>query len=778
MLQRLFESATNIVVCSKARALSSRGFPLWGGGSFWLTLLGESGMARVISEPCKKAIRSACGSDGSGGQGKLQFLAPGTSSVELPSCLSCSLPCCLPCHQGAAKYRGSAPFAFGFTVRGSFLESRRQFGSSTAAEGLLSASATPCSGGPPGKRNALVLHAIPPPSRRQAGSGGAKTREEYIREAEETCSLARAAEFRLLHYHRLGQKGPIREICGEASDALTDSLLQHPQPSDSTPLSDRGIAEAALLRLRRIDRHFFFTKAAAGDMRNGGPSVGSPSVGGPMRPPEGPPRLEVLDKTQLVLQIFASRVNNQLAGFQLAAASLDRLSAVLLSPGTPLCLLARALRFLPATPWAAHLEASLKGPLDKKGALREILRLKRTFKEKIKKEEQQLAASLPNRKGLPVVGLVGYSSSGKTALLNRLCGTMEASDEALCVTLGVIQRRCTLRGLAVPLDVYSTSADERGGFSSCEQAERTPASSATPQAGELPPQQYGGGNSPLPPSKERGGSRGQKRGPQEAAACTAVPRCEFFVLDSVGFVDGIAPMASDIIHQGLQVVAAKSTLLLLVVDPLHPRWRERRDYALQSLLRQPLRLKRACDSACESESATPCSSSTPANTEDKGNTPSSLWEAVQKRFKGRLLEVWTKADKIETQEALEAIQHQLPPNAVLVSSVDGTGIYELAHLLRKAFEHLEGQEEALVLFDAEAAPQALQYLHRHTTVYTQSLCATPDGRVSLRVTASRDTLLKAAAALSSVSMKFLRQDQEHQRLREARGTQADELPKA
>ncbi|KAL8275809.1 hypothetical protein Esti_000372 [Eimeria stiedai] len=619
----------------------------------------------------------------------------------------------------------------------------------------------------------LVLQAVVPPVKRS--SFVPKPRLELMQEAEETACLAAAAGMVPVPFQRAAS-GAWAAGSAAAGDSLQGEQQQQQQQVDAA-------AASAVIRVRRVDRELFFSKgqpqkfrllqlscsrvspqlesicaflrsnpckyvliscSSSSSSSSGGceaalsqqqqerlealfslavSAAHGSAVSGVRTAEEEIAAVEVLDRTQLVLEIFARRASDRLARLQVALACTKRLVALLGGEGARRSQLSRVLRSLAnqgaEAPWLSHFQASVQQGADPRRSLKELRKLQRTLQSKLALEKQQRLQLAPNREGLPVVGLVGYSSSGKTALLNRLCACNEPSGPSLCMTLGVVQRRARL-----------------------------------------------------------GGPRGTP----------------FLLLDSMGFVEGVAAAALAIVEEGLKEVAARSSLLLLLVDPLHPRWRQRREHALRLILSTRLSMKpltrahgnaphaaptRAAESSPERLSIQP--SAPPETTSSNSNNSSSssssnsssgssssrgvlgfaaleaedaaLTAAVHAHFGGRLLEVWTKADRIKSDFQWEALRKNMPNHALPISSSDGTGIEELSRVLKVAFEELEGLVEAVVVFPHETAGSLLPYLHSRAHVVPSSLTET-QGRLSVRVVASRHLLAKTVARFSDLRMQL------------------------
>jgi GTP-binding protein HflX len=142
----------------------------------------------------------------------------------------------------------------------------------------------------------------------------------------------------------------------------------------------------------------------------------------------------VVDRTQVILDIFAQRARSSEGRLQVELAQLEYLLP--------------RLRHM----WS-HLERQkggigLKGPgeqqleLDRRGIERKIHRIRQDLEQvRARREEQRRGRA---RHGWAPIVLVGYTNAGKSTLLNALCAARVATDDRLFATLDPTTRRLEL----------------------------------------------------------------------------------------------------------------------------------------------------------------------------------------------------------------------------------------------------------------------------------------------------------------------------------------------
>jgi len=143
---------------------------------------------------------------------------------------------------------------------------------------------------------------------------------------------------------------------------------------------------------------------------------------------------KVIDRTQLILDIFAQRARSNEGKLQVELAQLNYLLPRLAGKGIGLSRQAGGI--------------GLRGPGEKK--LEEDRRRIQDRIAKIKREIQSVqkrrAGQRQGRKEshVPVVSLVGYTSSGKSTLFNQLCHETAFASPQLFATLDPVLRRVEL----------------------------------------------------------------------------------------------------------------------------------------------------------------------------------------------------------------------------------------------------------------------------------------------------------------------------------------------
>lgn len=144
--------------------------------------------------------------------------------------------------------------------------------------------------------------------------------------------------------------------------------------------------------------------------------------------------LEVWDRTQLILGIFAERARSREGKHQVELAMLKYTLPRLVMKDDFLSRLAGGI--------------GAKGPGETKVAV-----LKRRLRERIRRLERELEGiskqrkmrrSSRNQSGLPIISLVGYTNAGKTTLLNSLTGSDIFAEDRLFATLDPTSRRLYL----------------------------------------------------------------------------------------------------------------------------------------------------------------------------------------------------------------------------------------------------------------------------------------------------------------------------------------------
>jgi GTP-binding protein HflX len=144
--------------------------------------------------------------------------------------------------------------------------------------------------------------------------------------------------------------------------------------------------------------------------------------------------LKVVDRTQLILDIFASRARTREGKLQVELAQLRYLMP----------------RLVGGSDWLSRLGGGIgtRGPgetkleVDRRKIRQRISNLGREIDE-VRRRRLQLRERR-HKASVPTVALVGYTNAGKTTLFNLLTGVSAAASDALFVTLDPLVRRVRL----------------------------------------------------------------------------------------------------------------------------------------------------------------------------------------------------------------------------------------------------------------------------------------------------------------------------------------------
>ncbi|MCS6897054.1 MAG: GTPase HflX [Nitrospira sp.] len=141
--------------------------------------------------------------------------------------------------------------------------------------------------------------------------------------------------------------------------------------------------------------------------------------------------LQVIDRTQLILDIFAKRAHSREGKLQVELAQLRYLLPRLSGKGADLSRLGGGIGS--RGPGETKLEA------DRRRIRERITRLERELEHFSRRQDQRRARR--RRYGLPIVSLVGYTNAGKSTLLNLLTGSSVSARDRLFETLDTTSRR-------------------------------------------------------------------------------------------------------------------------------------------------------------------------------------------------------------------------------------------------------------------------------------------------------------------------------------------------
>ena len=142
-------------------------------------------------------------------------------------------------------------------------------------------------------------------------------------------------------------------------------------------------------------------------------------------------RVKVIDRTALILDIFAGRASSAEGKLQVELAQLQYRSARLIGQGLVLSRLAGGIGT--RGPGESKLEMNRRRIRERMTELRRRL-------EELEKQ-RSLRRRSRERNEIPVVALVGYTNAGKSTLLNALTGSDVYVQDQLFATLDAVSRR-------------------------------------------------------------------------------------------------------------------------------------------------------------------------------------------------------------------------------------------------------------------------------------------------------------------------------------------------
>ena len=142
-------------------------------------------------------------------------------------------------------------------------------------------------------------------------------------------------------------------------------------------------------------------------------------------------RIKVIDRTTLILDIFAQRASSAEGKLQVELAQLQYRSAHLIGLGTVMSRLAGGIGT--RGPGESKLEMSRRRIRERMTELRRRL-------DELEKQ-RAIRRKSRERNEIPVVALVGYTNAGKSTLLNALTGADVYVQDQLFATLDAVSRR-------------------------------------------------------------------------------------------------------------------------------------------------------------------------------------------------------------------------------------------------------------------------------------------------------------------------------------------------
>jgi GTPase len=225
----------------------------------------------------------------------------------------------------------------------------------------------------------------------------------------------------------------LKELAASSAIEVVDAILQHRQKTDARFLMGRGkVEELTLAALNRGATMIIFDQ-------NLNPSQ--------IRAITDQVDIKVIDRTMLILDIFAQRAHSREGKLQVELAQLKYLLPRLIVKNTAMSRLTGGIGG--RGPGETKLEINRRRVRDRITQLEKALVLVR------RQRKQQRAQR--SKKRLPIISIVGYTNAGKSTLLNTLTRSRELVENKLFATLDPSSRR-----LRFPRDIEVIITDTVG----------------------------------------------------------------------------------------------------------------------------------------------------------------------------------------------------------------------------------------------------------------------------------------------------------------------------
>ncbi len=204
-----------------------------------------------------------------------------------------------------------------------------------------------------------------------------------------------------------------------------------------------GIPTLAVITQQRdrIDPSFFIGRGKAGEIKTAAATVNADVIifNDPLSPAqarnlEEKIGVKIIDRPQLIMDIFAQRATTKEAQLQVELAQLEYLRTRLRGWGKALTRLGGGVGT--RGPGETKLETDRQKIADRLYLIKQkLLKVK---------QERKLRSRLRSSSTLPKITLVGYTNSGKSTLLNILCNEQSLVEDKLFATLETMVRRAVL----------------------------------------------------------------------------------------------------------------------------------------------------------------------------------------------------------------------------------------------------------------------------------------------------------------------------------------------
>jgi GTP-binding protein HflX len=209
----------------------------------------------------------------------------------------------------------------------------------------------------------------------------------------------------------------LRELAESCRIAVVDTVIQHRRRVDARFLMGQGkLSELVILALQKGADLLIFDQEL------------NPSQ---VRSITDLTELKVIDRTQLILDIFAQRARSREGKIQVELAQFKYLLPRLVGKGTAMSRLTGGI--------GGRGPGETKLEIDRRRVRNRIAHLEKSLAS-IQKQRAQRRAKR-NKRGLPVISIIGYTNAGKSTLLNTLTHSTVLAESRLFATLDPTSRK-------------------------------------------------------------------------------------------------------------------------------------------------------------------------------------------------------------------------------------------------------------------------------------------------------------------------------------------------
>ncbi len=225
----------------------------------------------------------------------------------------------------------------------------------------------------------------------------------------------------------------LEELARSSGIAVADRVLQHRRQPDPRFLLGSGkLRDIALLAVQKgADLIIFDQELNPSQIRSITDQI----------------EMKVIDRTQLILDIFAQRAQSKEGKLQVELAQLKYLLPRLVTKNTAMSRLTGGI--------GGRGPGETKLEINRRRARERITRLEKALEEVVQHRGQQKAKR--RKHGLPVISIIGYTNAGKSTLLNTLTQSQVLAEQRLFATLDPSSRR-----LRFPRDIDVIITDTVG----------------------------------------------------------------------------------------------------------------------------------------------------------------------------------------------------------------------------------------------------------------------------------------------------------------------------